>query len=540
MESDSSICFDNVTTFRPRMRANSLGNLTESSHFESTRISEPYASLQISELDITANRKIMELEQRVKSANEEIDNLILQNRQIQTELDKCKKVVDMYKNIEFTDISATPLSGNKRKRKRLSIGREECHTPVKGAASQKVEHQQFVYEKQQEMIAELNNQVKELEHWLEEEKKKNFNIKKLKKAWKIRKTCKAQPKSKNKRKTVIFKKLKKETRKIMRLQKECTEVKNKNDQAHKEVLEQQSIRSQLQEKRKKAELRNEEIMGNEVAVQIANTTAKKNTKKNETSQDQKSAKKKIIILADQRGIALRKTLQDLVGTKYDVTAYWKANASIENILDSNKQELLTLTKNDYIVLLGGMNDYNPNNFKFVLNSFLSFFRYTNIIVSEVPYNRFLNEHKLNYEIRYSCMKYGHVTYLDMDYSKTVPNKNSLRVQLCKSVLRVLLQQEYKIQLLAARLRMRTERQCLVATATIGTQTEINSLRTSQVNHVNNLVTGEKVVDTSTQTDNHSNKISLGADDINKSAIGENIVTDDLPNDKNKTDNFFRD
>lgn len=66
--------------------------------------------------------------------------------------------------------------------------------------------------------------------------------------------------------------------------------------------------------------------------------------------------------------------------------------------------------------MGGVNDVNPYEFKLNLYKFITTFENTNVIVCEVPYNNYLNELKLNYEIRNICGRHSNSTYCDMNFN----------------------------------------------------------------------------------------------------------------------------
>jgi hypothetical protein len=100
--------------------------------------------------------------------------------------------------------------------------------------------------------------------------------------------------------------------------------------------------------------------------------------------------KRIIILADQQGRGLREKLQYLTGDEYKVYCFMKPGATLAEVLNSYKPELLNLTDKDIIVVLGGINDRNPELLQIRLNIWLHCVHHTKVIIGEVPYNSFLN------------------------------------------------------------------------------------------------------------------------------------------------------
>jgi hypothetical protein len=122
--------------------------------------------------------------------------------------------------------------------------------------------------------------------------------------------------------------------------------------------------------------------------------------------------KRIIILADQQGRGLREKLQYLTGDEYKVYCFMKPGATLAEVLNSYKPELLNLTDKDIIVVLGGINDRNPELLQIRLNIWLHCVHHTKVIIGEVPYNSFLNVHRLNYLLRFISGRHDNVLYLN--------------------------------------------------------------------------------------------------------------------------------
>lgn len=154
-------------------------------------------------------------------------------------------------------------------------------------------------------------------------------------------------------------------------------------------------------------------------------------------------KRKVFIVGDEQVRNVREILQKLLGDGFIVRCVVKSGAQLNHILDFTKQAVSGFTRDDFIVLAGGCNDTNPYNFHQSLNLWLSSMNHTNVIISEIPYNMWLNEEKLNYELKFICSKYCNVTFLDMNYSTTRPHKKYLAINLSRSVLREILQINYK-------------------------------------------------------------------------------------------------
>ncbi|KAJ8708691.1 hypothetical protein PYW08_010073 [Mythimna loreyi] len=149
-------------------------------------------------------------------------------------------------------------------------------------------------------------------------------------------------------------------------------------------------------------------------------------------------KHKVIILGDGQGRGLRTILQNLLGSEYDVVSYIKPGAALSKILEYSNTEISTLTKSDYVVILGGCCDKNPLDIDINLHRWLSSTANTNVIISEVPSNRFLNESKINYLLRFICKKYKNVLFMDMNYARFSSGRRNHVLNLARSLLKEIL------------------------------------------------------------------------------------------------------
>lgn len=171
----------------------------------------------------------------------------------------------------------------------------------------------------------------------------------------------------------------------------------------------------------------------------------RNFEKNDSDKIEKKRndKRKIIVLADQQGKGTQHQLQYLVGTDFEVTCFWKSGARLNEVLNSMNNEVLKLTKRDFVIIIGGTNDMSPFKVEENLILFFNFAKNTNIIVSEIPFNSALHEHKLNYNIKLLCNNYGHTSFVDMDYSRFIPRGNKFTISLCRYLLKDILCIDYK-------------------------------------------------------------------------------------------------
>lgn len=154
-------------------------------------------------------------------------------------------------------------------------------------------------------------------------------------------------------------------------------------------------------------------------------------------------KSKVIVIADQLGRGVRHALQNLLGEEFTVICLCKPGAKMYDLLSSYKQDLLSLTVTDYVVLMGGINDKNPIELKYNVEAWVNSLTNTNVLICEIPYNRLLNEKRLNYELRFICKRYNNSVFVDMNFNQFVPNKTIFATFTSRSLLKEILRMEYK-------------------------------------------------------------------------------------------------
>lgn len=205
-------------------------------------------------------------------------------------------------------------------------------------------------------------------------------------------------------------------------------------------------------------------------------------------QDSSKRKYRIVILGDSRGRGLRRKLQELLGSSYIVTSFLKPNALFEDIVNSCKSEILTLTNDDCVILLGGCDDKNPEKLNTELNVFLKSLAHTNVIVSEIPVNRFLNEKTLNYQFKFTCKKFINTIYMDLNYSKIIPKLGNFVNHLARCTLKEILSINYKQNFKKYNLSLQIKNNTNKLYRDIGTQTlNTGSIKDSSTCTNNNIV-----------------------------------------------------
>lgn len=178
-------------------------------------------------------------------------------------------------------------------------------------------------------------------------------------------------------------------------------------------------------------------------------------------------KNKVIILADHQGWKIRELLQKLIGSSYIVTSFWKPGARMEELLKSLNENVQKLTMNDYVIIIGGTNDCNPHEFKFSIENWCRTMSNTNIIITEIPSNRYLNERKLNYELRFISNNFTNVKYMDVNYRSTLPHGIHFPINLSRLLLRQILNIDNKRKYLNYQLQLQShhEMKCQKSTQT---------------------------------------------------------------------------
>lgn len=148
---------------------------------------------------------------------------------------------------------------------------------------------------------------------------------------------------------------------------------------------------------------------------------------------------KVIIIADEQGKGLQHCIQSLLGEKFAVCCFWKSGAKMLDVLNSYKTEIMSLSKDDYVVVIGGTNDNNPSEFKTAIATWLNFVNTTNIMFCEVPFNKALNEYMLNQVITQQCKQREHCTFINLNYTnRRIPKRDNFIYNISRYIFREIL------------------------------------------------------------------------------------------------------
>ncbi|XP_059047185.1 uncharacterized protein LOC131842626 [Achroia grisella] len=256
-------------TFRKIRRSSSFHSLSNSSLYDTTNMSLPNTSMDESINIQNKDNYIEKLTTDLHSAYSEIDDLNVENTKLKLELEKCLKIIDIYKNDKC---ESTPIIKKKKSVTKKTISREPSFSP---------DNVCIQAECNQNLITDKGTKEQNLKDTLINTNRLDNNI---------------------------------------------------------------------------------EVFSNNKSTYYDNEQHIKTTKKN------------VVILGDQQCRGVRQILQNLLGNDYIVTAFWKSGARLSEILKFDNKYILELTKNDYVLIIGGTNE------KWLIKQKIRFFLYDNITV----------------------------------------------------------------------------------------------------------------------------------------------------------------
>ncbi|RZF46634.1 hypothetical protein LSTR_LSTR015515 [Laodelphax striatellus] len=104
--------------------------------------------------------------------------------------------------------------------------------------------------------------------------------------------------------------------------------------------------------------------------------------------------RKIIVFSDSQGRELANLLMNIIPHQYSVSSFVYPGAGMCQILDAvhNCREVKQLNRDDYLIVMGGTNDFDPSSnekdiviFRLAVESLLLQMKHTNLIIGTVPY-----------------------------------------------------------------------------------------------------------------------------------------------------------
>lgn len=97
-------------------------------------------------------------------------------------------------------------------------------------------------------------------------------------------------------------------------------------------------------------------------------------------------------------------------------------------------------------MLGGTNDKELDEFQFSFSNFVNSISNTNVIVSEIHFNKYISIHKLNHQLRLICSRFSNTLFAEMNYCTYLPSRKYFTLHKCQSLLREILHIDYKIKI----------------------------------------------------------------------------------------------
>lgn len=431
-------------TIRSRYRRNSYGDEPNSSLFETTSQSLPNTSCDISQ-NVISQEEIQKIKNDLHSAEQEIENLLTENMKLKSEIEKSNKLIEVYKAFKFSETIMTPITARRRKKPRKAL--LDSNINKKLIFLSRDSNQNSSIQDNDDDVSKIINENKKEHNDNSQTKERNedihpdqpindqeFNTNTEKITEAIIETMVE---------TSPGPSLDPNVKNTLKASAETT-TKTNDEANNKGKITTQIGKTNneiIQQEERTLDLYMEANKPQETKQSEKDKTTQAN---NETKVDAKipKRKRKIIIIGDQQSGGMRNALQTLVGPKFLVTCFWKAGARLSDINTAERAEISTLTDQDYVILMGGINEVNPFEFTSSMIVWLHSNKNLNIIVCEIPYNKNLQESKLNYELRLICKQYNNVSFLDMNYGRFQSIKHTFTRNLSRSLLRMLLQKDY--------------------------------------------------------------------------------------------------
>ena len=151
-------------------------------------------------------------------------------------------------------------------------------------------------------------------------------------------------------------------------------------------------------------------------------------------------KQKLVIIGYSHARKIAAELQHNIGSAFSVSSFIKPGAVMKSILDTMKDNIKSLQKEDVIIIWGGSNDIGKNNSKDAskhLCDFIKSNQKVNIVVMNVPPRHDLplsscvNREVLRYnnQLRKRIKQYDYVKILETDFERKYFTKHGLHLNL---------------------------------------------------------------------------------------------------------------
>lgn len=168
------------------------------------------------------------------------------------------------------------------------------------------------------------------------------------------------------------------------------------------------------------------------------SVTEKHVKKDNSSA---TLKHRVILLADETGRNLRENLEALIGNDYLVTSTIKPNAPLDVVLDGNMSFCKGLTKQDYVIILAGRHDYDSIKFQSTVRTCFDQLANTNVIFGRLLNNFTLKRTRINEILALAASNYANVHLSELIYFRNILD----RVNTCRALIRDIIMLHYKIK-----------------------------------------------------------------------------------------------
>lgn len=130
-------------------------------------------------------------------------------------------------------------------------------------------------------------------------------------------------------------------------------------------------------------------------------------------------KRKLLIVSDQQGKNLGPLLYDVYGEYFDIICYTKPGADTKNVLKPLLALSSDINKDDFVIILSGTNDKNPNDIFTYMHYTLQQLENVKVLISQIPYNRYLNEIPLNKMLKLISTQYVYCDVVQCNYENWI-------------------------------------------------------------------------------------------------------------------------
>ncbi|KAG5878279.1 hypothetical protein JTB14_031540 [Gonioctena quinquepunctata] len=137
---------------------------------------------------------------------------------------------------------------------------------------------------------------------------------------------------------------------------------------------------------------------------------------------------KILILCDEIGYGLRKSMSKSIGEEFTIETIIKPGAYFVNVIEDVVELSMNFGLNDYIIVIAGSNDFNSKKYPSFreINSRIKECSHTNIIFSSVPYGKQVKLNDFIYKFNIKLNEYtyklnhyaeGDIFFIDLNCTK---------------------------------------------------------------------------------------------------------------------------